>query len=77
MEIKIGIQNVGRELVVNADLTADEVEAKVGQALSSGTPLVLKDSKGTSTVVPSEKIGYVETGTETKRRVGFTPLAQG
>lgn len=76
MEIKIGIQNVGRELVVNADLTADEVEAKVSQALSSGTPLILNDSKGTSTVVPSEKIGYVETGTETKRRVGFGPLTQ-
>ncbi|MDN5700491.1 MAG: DUF3107 domain-containing protein [Kocuria sp.] len=77
MEIKIGIQNVGRELSVNADLTADEVEAKVTEALSSGSPLVLKDSKGTTTVVPSEKIGYVETGTETKRHVGFTPLPQG
>ena len=76
MEIKIGIQNVGRELVVNADLTADEVEAKVSEALGSGAPLVLKDSKGTSTVVPSEKIGYVETGADTKRRVGFTPLTR-
>lgn len=46
MDIKIGIQNVGRELTVNADLTAEEVEAKVTEALSSGTPLVLKDSKG-------------------------------
>ena len=76
MEIKIGIQNVGRELTVNADLTAQEVQAKVTEALSSGAPLVLEDTKGTTTVVPSEKIGYVETGAETKRRVGFTPLAQ-
>lgn len=38
MDIKIGIQNVGRELTVNADLTAEEVEAKVTEALSSGTP---------------------------------------
>ena len=76
MEIKIGIQNVGRELSVNADLTADEVEAKVTEALNSGSPLVLKDSKGTTTVVPSASIGYVETGTETKRHVGFTPLPQ-
>lgn len=76
MEIKIGIQNVGRELSVNADLTAEEVETEVARALSSGTPLVLKDSKGTTTVVPSTSIGYVETGTETKRHVGFTPLPQ-
>ena len=77
MEIKIGIQNVGRELSVNADLTAEEVEAEVARALSSGTPLVLKDSKGTTTVVPSASIGYVETGQETKRKVGFTPLPLG
>lgn len=76
MEIKIGIQNVGRELSVNADLTAEEVEAKVTEALSSGAPLVLQDTKGTTTVVPSGTIGYVETGTETKRHVGFTPLPQ-
>ena len=77
MEIKIGIQNVGRELSVNADLTAEEVEAEVARALSSATPLVLKDSKGTTTVVPSASIGYVETGQETKRKVGFTPLPLG
>lgn len=75
MEIKIGIQHVGRELVVNADLTAEEVQDQVTQALSSGSPLVLRDTKGTTTVVPASTIGYVETGTETKRRVGFTPLA--
>ena len=75
MEIKIGIQHVGRELVVNADLTAEEVQDRVTQALSSGSPLVLQDSKGTTTVVPAATIGYVETGTETKRRVGFAPVA--
>ena len=77
MEIKIGIQNVSRELVVNADLSADEVQTKVTEALSSGAPLVLQDTKGSTTVVPSASIGYVETGQETKRKVGFTPLPLG
>ena len=77
MEIKIGIQNVARELVVNADLSADEVQAKVAEALSSGAPLVLQDSKGGTAVVPAASIGYVETGQETKRKVGFTPLPLG
>ena len=74
MEIKIGIQNVARELVLNSDLSADEVQAKVTQALTSGSPLVLEDPKGTTAVVPAASIGYVETGKETKRKVGFTPL---
>ncbi|BAG29193.1 hypothetical protein KRH_08460 [Kocuria rhizophila DC2201] len=77
MEIKIGIQNVARELVVNSEITADEVQAKVTEALNAGTPLVLQDSKGTTTVVPAASIGYVETGQETKRKVGFTPLPLG
>ena len=75
MEIKIGIQNVARELVVNSELSADEVRAKVTEALSSGTPLVLEDSKGTTAVVPAASIGYVETGKETRRKVGFAPVA--
>ena len=77
MEIKIGIQNVARELVVHAEMTADEVQAKVAEALSSGAPLVLQDSKGGTAVVPAASIGYVETGQETKRKVGFPPLPLG
>ena len=77
MEIKIGIQNGARELVVNSELGAEEVQAKVSEALQSGTPLVLQDTKGSTTVVPAASIGYVETGQETKRKVGFTPLPLG
>ncbi|MDO4918876.1 DUF3107 domain-containing protein [Kocuria sp.] len=77
MEIKIGVQNVARELVVNSDLSAEELQTRVTEALSSGSPLVLRDSKGTTTVVPAASIGYVETGQETRRKVGFTPLPLG
>ena len=75
MEIKIGVQNVSQVLMVSSDLSADEVRARVSDALSSGTPLVLEDSKGTTAVVPAASIGYVETGKETRRKVGFAPVA--
>lgn len=77
MEIKIGIENVGREIVVNADLDAQEAQRRVNEALTSGSALILEDNKGVTTVVPGTKIGYVEIGQETKRQVGFTPLPLG
>ncbi|RLY94573.1 DUF3107 domain-containing protein [Kocuria tytonicola] len=75
MEIKIGIQNVSQVLMLNSDLSADEVRARVTEALSSGSPLVLEDTKGGTAMVPAASIGYVETGKETRRKVGFAPVA--
>ncbi len=70
MEIRIGVQNVSRELTVETDLTADAVAKRVADALAGAT-LDLTDVKGRRVVVPSAAIGYVELGEETKRRVGF------
>lgn len=70
MEIRIGVQNVSRELTVETDLTADAVAKLVADALAGAT-LDLTDVKGRRVVVPSAAIGYVELGEEAKRRVGF------
>ena len=70
MEIRIGVQNVSRELVCEVDLTADAVAKLVSQAVAGGT-LDLTDTKGRRVVVPAASIGYVDMGEETKRRVGF------
>ncbi len=70
MEIRIGVQHVSRELVVEVDETADAVAAQVAKALSGGT-LDLTDVRGRRVVVPAGAIGYVELGEESKRRVGF------
>lgn len=70
MEIRIGVQNVNRELVVESDLTASAVAKLVAEA-TSGATLELTDVKGRLVVVPSSSIAYVEIGEETKRRVGF------
>lgn len=74
MEIKIGIQNVGREIVLETEQGADEVAAAVSEALAKGTELRLKDDKGRIVIVPGNALGYVELGGEKARSVGFAAL---
>ena len=71
MEVRIGVQNVAREVVVQSNQSPDEVQALVQQALTAGTPLTLVDESGHSVTVPAGVLGYVDIGAETKGRVGF------
>lgn len=71
MEVKIGVQRVAREVVVDTDLSADEVTKAVTDALASTKPLVLSDARGQRVVIPSTAIGYVDIAGETRGRVGF------
>ena len=74
MEVKIGIQSVPRELVVDTDATAAEVERELTAALTadSGKRLfALTTQKGGRIVVPADKIAFVEFSTDPARRVGF------
>ena len=73
MEVKIGIQNVNREIILESSESADAIAELVGQALV-GTELRLKDSKGRLVIVPTGVLGYVEIGAEETRRVGFGAL---
>ncbi|MGO1165675.1 MAG: DUF3107 domain-containing protein [Janibacter sp.] len=70
MEVKIGIQNVAREIVIDAAGTAAEIEAAVTAALDGGS-LTLTDDQGRRVMVPSGALGYVEVGEPTRGRVGF------
>lgn len=74
MEIKIGIQNVGREIVLDSAQTPEEVAKLVSDALSKGSELRLIDDKGRIIIVPGQSLGYVELGAEESRRVGFGAL---
>ena len=73
MEVKIGIHSVPRELVVETDVPADEVEQQLASALAGGPHSVfaLPVSKGGKVLVPADKIAYVEFGAPEARRVGF------
>ncbi|GAA4830097.1 DUF3107 domain-containing protein [Luteimicrobium xylanilyticum] len=71
VEVTIGVKHLPRELVIDTDLTADEVASAVAAALKDESTLQLKDSRGRQYLVPAESLGYVEIGTEETRRVGF------
>ena len=71
MDVKVGIQMAPRELVVETDASASEIERTLADALADGTLFVLEDSKGKTLLIPSAKIAYVELGTAEQRKVGF------
>jgi len=74
VEIKIGIQNVNREIILESSETADAIADLVAEAMSSTSELRLKDSKGRQVIVPTSVLGYVEIGAEETRRMGFGAL---
>jgi hypothetical protein len=74
VEIKIGIQSAPRELVVETETAAVDVERALSAALADGGLFSLVDEKGGKILVPADKIAYVELGTSEPRRVGFGNL---
>ena len=74
MEVKIGVSESSRELVVNSDQSPSEVEALVADALAGKKDvLALVDDKGRKYIVQSAKVAYVEIGPADARKVGFAP----
>lgn len=73
MEVKIGIAESPRELLVSSSQSPDEVQALVDEALKGARDgvLALTDDKGRRFVLPSSRISYVEIGPADGRRVGF------
>jgi Protein of unknown function (DUF3107) len=74
VEVKIGIQSIPRELVVETDATSEEVERDLAAALAAqGGPglLTLTNQKGGRVLIPADKIAFIEFGGESSRRVGF------
>lgn len=75
MEVKIGISDSPRELVISSAQTPDEVEALISGALGSGNGVVtLTDEKGRKYLIQAAKVSYVEIGTSTAGRVGFAAV---
>ncbi|MGW0362347.1 DUF3107 domain-containing protein [Streptomyces sp. NPDC002990] len=75
MEVKIGVQHAPREIVLESDLSAEELESIVAAALSGKAPLLsLTDIKGRKVLVPSDRLSYVDLGEPSARRVGFGAL---
>ena len=74
MEVKIGIQSIPRELVLETNASPEEIERSLAKALSDGGLFVLPDDKDGKIMVPADKIGYVEFSGVEQRRIGFGNL---
>jgi hypothetical protein len=73
VEVKIGIQSIPRELIVDTDATAEEIERDLAAALGADGHAVfaLTTQKGGRVLVPADKIAFIEFGGDQSRRVGF------
>ena len=74
MEVKIGIQSIPRELVVDTDATAAEIERDLAAALGTADGhaiFALGTQKGGRVLIPADKIAFIEFGGDPARRVGF------
>ncbi|GHE32560.1 uncharacterized protein DUF3107 [Streptomyces sp. 2132.2] len=75
MEVKIGVQHAPREIVLESDLGAEELERLVTAALTGSEPLLsLTDNKGRKVLVPADRLSYVDLGEPSVRKVGFGAL---
>ena len=75
MEVKIGVQHVARELVLESTQSPQEVEKAISDALKADLGvLTLTDDKGRRVLVPADKLAYVEIADAEQRRVGFAAL---
>lgn len=71
MEIRIGVQHVNREVVLESNESLAAIQKSVDAALSSGSLLTLTDEKGRTVIVPGDKIAFIEIGAQPAGRVGF------
>ena len=74
IQVRITVANVASDLNFESALSAAEIQSAVSAALKSGDALTLEDIRGRVVIVPADKIGFVEIGEQTERRVGFGSL---
>jgi hypothetical protein len=72
VEVRIGIQNSGRELTFESAESPAAVQKTIGDAIEKqATHFTLTDENGRLYLVPTATLAYVEVGSERTRRVGF------
>jgi Protein of unknown function (DUF3107) len=74
VEVRIGIQSVARELIVETDTPVEDIERDLTAALESGDAraiFALELQKGGRVLIPADKLAYVEFLGPESRRVGF------
>jgi hypothetical protein len=74
VEVKIGVLYAPRELLVETDTSAEEIEKALAKSIVDGGIFSLVDNKGSRVVVPVDKLAYLEIAEPDDRRVGFGRL---
>jgi hypothetical protein len=69
--IRIAVSDVVSEIAFESADSPKDIKAAVDKAIAAGTTLSLTDTKGREFIVPAAKIGFVEIGEQSERRVGF------
>lgn len=71
MEVKIGIQQAQRELIVDVDEDIETVEKLITEAVAADGLIALTDTKGRRVLVPTARLAYIEIGGGVTGMVGF------
>jgi hypothetical protein len=71
MEVKIGVRQAPRELVIDTPESPEDLEKRLEQAVADGGTFALTDSRGRRLLVPASGIAYVEMGSGVTGQVGF------
>ena len=74
MELRIGVTDTGKELMVDLEEGTDrqKLVTDVEKALAEGTGMMwFTDKRGRTIGVPTAKVAYVELSADDARRVGF------
>ncbi|PRY01985.1 DUF3107 domain-containing protein [Allonocardiopsis opalescens] len=72
MEIKIGIVTLNREITIETDRSAEDVERELAEVLAHEHGVFsITDEKGNRFVIPADKIGYLEFSALQPQPIGF------
>ena len=71
MEIRIGIAQTHRDVVLESNASYAEVTEQINEAIKSSSLLSLTDERGRTIFVPGDRISFVEIGAAAAGRVGF------
>lgn len=71
IEVRIGVSDSRREIVLEIEEEADVVRKTIEGAIEGEGTLWLTDRKGTQLGIPIAKLAYVEISPQSARPVGF------
>lgn len=77
MEIRIGVVDAPREVVIEVTDSSDDIDAAYRSALGQEDGVLrLADAKGRILLIPVARIAYLDLGSPEHRPVGFGVLEQ-